>query len=186
LEDLKSVHDCRKDPCLKEYFQETIFPLAFRAVDFAVFWCHNATQSGRMAYAQGAGVPVVGRKWEGVGETLGLSGLPAAETLDELAEKIAEIVREPRLREELEKLSWRCADRYSFYDQAKKHLLLEETLRAGMNLPVLDGEPVEKMREAIGWIREHIASERVLAACHYGVGRSASVVTGYLCSLGFG
>ena len=74
-----------------------------------------------------------------------LSGLPVAETLDELAEKIAEIVREPRLREELEKLSWRCADRYSFYDQAKKHLLLEETLSAGMRLPVLDGEPTDDL-----------------------------------------
>ena len=46
--------------------------------------------------------------------------------------------------------------------------------------------PVEKMREAIGWIREHIASEKLLIACHYGVGRSASVVIGYLCSFGFG
>lgn len=45
--------------------------------------------------------------------------------------------------------------------------------------------PVEKMRDAIGWIREHIASEKVLVACHYGVGRSASVVIGYLCSMGF-
>ena len=69
-----------------------------------------------------------------------LSGLPVAETLDELAEKIAEIVREPRLREEMERLSWRYADRYSFYNQAKKHLLLEETLRVGMQLPVLDEE----------------------------------------------
>lgn len=46
--------------------------------------------------------------------------------------------------------------------------------------------PVEKMREAIGWVREHISSEKVLVACHYGVGRSASVVIGYLCSFGFG
>lgn len=45
--------------------------------------------------------------------------------------------------------------------------------------------PVEMMREAIGWIREHIGSHKVLVACHYGVGRSASVVIGYLCSLGF-
>lgn len=46
--------------------------------------------------------------------------------------------------------------------------------------------PVEKMREAIRWIREHISSGKVLIACHYGVGRSASIVIGYLSSFGFG
>lgn len=55
-------------------------------------------------------------------------------------------------------------------------------------IPLKDGVPIpaEKMREAISWIREHIASEKVLVACHYGVGRSASVIIGYLCSAGFG
>jgi len=46
--------------------------------------------------------------------------------------------------------------------------------------------PLEKMKEAINWIREHISSDRVLVACHYGVGRSASIIIGYLCSIGFG
>jgi hypothetical protein len=98
-----------------------------------------------MAHAQGTGVPVVGRKWEGIGETLELSGLPAAEILDELAEKIAEIVKKPRLRKEMEKSSWSYANRYSFYNQAKKHLLLAETLRAGMKLPILDGEAADDL-----------------------------------------
>ncbi|MCK5553711.1 MAG: dual specificity protein phosphatase family protein [Deltaproteobacteria bacterium] len=31
----------------------------------------------------------------------------------------------------------------------------------------------------------HIASEKVLVACQYGVGRCAWVVIGYLCNLGF-
>ncbi len=55
-------------------------------------------------------------------------------------------------------------------------------------IPLKDGAiiPPEKMREAIRWIREHIASGKVLVACHYGVGRSASIVIGYLYSLGFG
>jgi hypothetical protein len=64
LEGLKSVHDGRERLFFEDYIPETIFPLAFRALDFAVFWCHNATQSGRMAYAQGTGVTVVGRKWK--------------------------------------------------------------------------------------------------------------------------
>lgn len=55
-------------------------------------------------------------------------------------------------------------------------------------IPLKDGViiPAEKMREAIGGIRERIAEGKVLVACHYGVGRSASIVVGYLCSIGFG
>ncbi len=55
-------------------------------------------------------------------------------------------------------------------------------------IPLKDGVPipVERMREAINWIREHISSGKVLVACHYGVGRSASIVIGYLSSFGFG
>ncbi|MGQ9508100.1 MAG: dual specificity protein phosphatase family protein [Thermodesulfobacteriota bacterium] len=55
-------------------------------------------------------------------------------------------------------------------------------------IPLKDGFPipVEKMKEAISWIKRHIASGKVLVACHWGVGRSASVIIGYLCNLGFG
>lgn len=55
-------------------------------------------------------------------------------------------------------------------------------------IPLRDGVtiPPQKMQEAIRWIQEHITSGKVLVACHYGVGRSASIVIGYLCSLGFG
>ena len=55
-------------------------------------------------------------------------------------------------------------------------------------IPLKDGViiPPEKMREDIEWIRKHIALGNVLVACHYGVGRSASIVVGYLCSIGYG
>ncbi len=55
-------------------------------------------------------------------------------------------------------------------------------------IPLKDGNiiPPQKMWEAICWIRDRIASNKILVACHYGVGRSASIVIGYLCSLGFG
>jgi protein-tyrosine phosphatase len=54
-------------------------------------------------------------------------------------------------------------------------------------IPLKDGNPVpvEKMREAINWIKDQTASGNVLVACHYGVGRSVSIVIGYLCSIGF-
>ena len=55
-------------------------------------------------------------------------------------------------------------------------------------IPIKDGVPipVERMQEAISWIRERLSSGKVLVACHYGVGRSASIIIGYLCSFGFG
>jgi hypothetical protein len=37
-----------------------MFPFAFRTLDFAVFWCHNATQSGRMENR-------ISMKWNGYG-----------------------------------------------------------------------------------------------------------------------
>ncbi len=139
LEELRSVHDGKENLFYEDYLPEAIFPFAFGALDFAVFWCENATQSGRMAHAQGTGVPVVGRKWEGVGETLELSGLPAAQTLEELAEQIAERVKEPKLLEQMAESSERYADAFSFSRQAKKHLVLEEAIRKGTKLPALDG-----------------------------------------------
>jgi len=55
-------------------------------------------------------------------------------------------------------------------------------------IPLQDGKPIppQRMREAIMWIRDHITSGKVLVGCHYGVGRSPSVVIGYLCSMGYG
>jgi len=99
LERLKSIHDGRKNLFFEDYIPESIFPFAFQALDFAVFWCRNATQSGRMAHAQGAGACVVGRNIEGIGETLKLSGLPQVDTLEELAEKIKILTLKPELKE---------------------------------------------------------------------------------------
>ncbi len=73
-------HDGKENFFFEVYIPEDIFPKAFRALDFTVFWCNNATQSGRLAHAQGAGSFVVGRDWEGIGETLKLSGLPAPDS----------------------------------------------------------------------------------------------------------
>ena len=138
LENLRSVHDGRGNLFFEDYLPEEILPYAFRALDFSVFWCHNATQSGRMAHAQGAGACVVGRKIEGVGETLDLAGLPAAVSLEDLAEKIGRFVTEPGLRKEAEKSSWRYVQEYSFEKQARKHLLLEKAVRSAGKLPTLD------------------------------------------------
>ncbi len=140
LEALKSLHDGKENLFYEDYLPEDIFPFAFRALDVAVFWCSNATQSGRMAHAQGAGVPMAGRRIEGIGETLKLSGLPSARTMDELSDKIVEVIRNPDLQKKMEEMSNRFADRFSFFNQAKKHLQVEEAILKGIKLPIIDGE----------------------------------------------
>ena len=147
LEVLRSSHDGKENFFFKVYIPEDIFPMAFRALDFTVFWCKNATQSGRLAHAQGTGSFVVGRDWEGIGETLKLSGLPAAESLRELAEMIAELVLEPTLKKKLGDESWQYTQRYCFANQAKKHLLIEKVLATGRDLPALDSEQIVEIRD---------------------------------------
>jgi len=46
LQKLKSLHDGKGNLFFEHYISEEILPLAFRALDFSVFWCHDATQSG--------------------------------------------------------------------------------------------------------------------------------------------
>lgn len=140
LEALKSLHDGNENLFYEEFLPENIFPFAFRSLDVAVFWCNNATQSGRMAHAQGTGVPIAGRKIEGIGETLELSGLPCAQTMDELSEKIVEIIKNPSLEKKIEDMSNRFSERFSFFNQAKKHLQIEEAIMKGIKIPIIDGE----------------------------------------------
>ena len=55
-------------------------------------------------------------------------------------------------------------------------------------IPLKDLIPIspEAMSEAILWIKDHIRHQGVLVVCKAGIGRSSSVVIGYLCSIGFG
>jgi hypothetical protein len=138
LEKLRSIHDGKVNLFIEDYLPEEIYPLAFVALDFSVFWASDATQSGRMAHAQGTGTCIVGRRIEGIGETLDLAGLPSAVSLEDLAEKITRLVLEPGLREEAKRSSWHYAQEFSFNRQAQKHILLAEAVLSGTALPVLD------------------------------------------------
>ena len=138
LNELNSIHDGTRNFFYENYIPDEILPFAFRALDFTLIWYEKATQSGRMAFAQGTGTCVVGRDIEGVGETLRLSGLPAANTIDELSEKVKRLVLEPKLREEIQRKSLDYAHRFSFDVQAQKHLLIEQALCSGKEIPVLD------------------------------------------------
>jgi len=139
LQKLKLLHDGKENLFFEHYISEEFLPLAFRALDFSVFWCYNATQSGRMSHAQGIGACVIGRKKEGIGETLELSGSPTGETLEELAGIIQKLVLHPELKKEIEVSSRNYAQQYSYGVQARKHLLLAKSLLTNQNLPLLDG-----------------------------------------------
>lgn len=56
-------------------------------------------------------------------------------------------------------------------------------------VPIKDFVPIPsgQMKESIAWIERHIGTRKVLVSCSAGIGRSSSVVIGYLCvALGFG
>jgi protein-tyrosine phosphatase len=56
-------------------------------------------------------------------------------------------------------------------------------------IPIVDMRPIpmSQMREAVDWIRDHISEHKIMVFCNNGVGRSPSVVVGYLCCvLGYG
>lgn len=64
-------------------------------------------------------------------------------------------------------------------------------VRSSRRIPVVDMRPIadEQLHEAVQWIAGAIGRERLLVYCNAGVGRSPSVVVGYLCcarGCGFG
>jgi len=50
-------------------------------------------------------------------------------------------------------------------------------------VPIIDMQPIppEQMKEAVEWIRDHIERYKIMVFCNAGIGRSRSVVIGYLC-----
>lgn len=153
LEKLRGVHNGKDELFFELFIPENIFPFALSSLDFTVFWCNNATQSGRLAHAQGTGTCVVGRDWEGIGETLNLSGLPAAGSIDAIAERIAELILNPELKQRAFQGSWEYTKQYCFANQARKHLLIERALSTGSELPNPDWEGDEEVMpgEIIQW-----------------------------------
>ena len=58
-------------------------------------------------------------------------------------------------------------------------------------VPIIDMQPIPsaQMLEAVKWIQKHISKHIIMVFCNAGIGRSPSVVIGYLCSFlnyGFG
>jgi protein-tyrosine phosphatase len=60
---------------------------------------------------------------------------------------------------------------------------LPDTTLVYQKIPIVDMQPIpsEQMREAVEWIGDHVPEYHVMVFCNAGVGRSSSVVIGYLC-----
>lgn len=58
-----------------------------------------------------------------------------------------------------------------------------DTLLLYHKVPIVDMQPIppEQMKEAVEWIRDHIEWYKIMVFCNAGIGRSPSVVIGYLC-----
>ena len=50
-------------------------------------------------------------------------------------------------------------------------------------VPITDMQPIpeDQLKEAIEWIRDTINEKKIMVFCNQGIGRSSSVVIGYLC-----
>jgi len=58
-------------------------------------------------------------------------------------------------------------------------------------VPIIDMQPIPsaQMLEAVKWIQKHIGRHTIMVFCNAGIGRSPSVIIGYLCCVlnyGFG
>jgi len=56
-------------------------------------------------------------------------------------------------------------------------------------IPIVDMQPIPivQMQEAVDWVRDNITEHKIMVFCNAGIGRSSSVVIGYLCcSMGYG
>jgi protein-tyrosine phosphatase len=69
---------------------------------------------------------------------------------------------------------------------AEKDLGIEDRLCHKIWLQDFVPVPPAAIREAVDWIQTHIVNHTILVFCNAGVGRSSSVVVGYLVKMGFG
>lgn len=139
LKSLKKFHDGKKNFFINLYVPEVIFPALLKAFDAYIFWPREATQSGRLANLQGAEACVVGKNLEGIGETLKISGCPVMNSYAGLLHSLKQILSRPDYQRWVEKEAKNYAKKFKWKTQAKKHLILGNSLlKNKKRLPPLD------------------------------------------------
>ena len=98
IKKLKRWGDNKRNFVLDCYLPEEVFITILKAFNVLLFWPGDCTQSGRLAYAQGAGAAVVGKDMEGLGETLKQSNYFAAKSYDDFLSKVREVLLSKDIR----------------------------------------------------------------------------------------
>jgi len=120
---------------LETWLPPRMLPLAQRAFDINFYWPSQCTQSGVLAHALGAGAVIVGRDIEGVGETLKEAGQLADTHFDHLMMNTRNLVLKPDTGHWMEEKALEYAHRFSWRNQAQKHLELAQTATLSTERP---------------------------------------------------
>lgn len=138
LKELSREHDGRTKLFIDSYIPENLYSAFLNSFDVMTFWPKECTQSGRLIEAQSAGVAVAGKDMEGLGETLKLSGCPAATTFDEFVEETERLLLDPEYRDSIISKGHENALTYSSTNQARKYVELADAISSGKKLSRLD------------------------------------------------
>lgn len=118
---------------------ERLFAKSLRALDIVHMWQEDCRQSGKLAHAIGIGAIVIGRKLEGVGETLKMCDYPALDNYKDFLNEIERVTADSESKDLMKKSASKYARTYNWENQALKHIELVESLISGGKLPLLDG-----------------------------------------------
>ena len=111
---------------LETWLPPHMLPLAQRAFDINFYWPSQCTQSGVLAHALGAGAVIAGRDIEGVGETLKEAGQLTDTDFSRLMMQTRNLILKPEIGSWMEKKALEYAARFSWKNQAQKHLELAQ------------------------------------------------------------
>ena len=139
---LRQAQDGRGRILLETWLPQEKLPLAQRAFDVNYYWPVDCTQSGVMAHALGAGAVIAGRELEGVGETLREAGQLYDGDPDCLVSKVAELLGDPEMAAVVEQNAARYANRFSWFNQARRHYEIAEGILAPVVARGRPGEPL--------------------------------------------
>jgi len=140
LQRLKNLHNPENNFYFFEtYVPERLFAKSLRILDIVDMWQEDCRQSGKLAHAIGIGATVIGRKLEGVGETLKMCGYPALNTYKDFLNEIERFIANSESKDLMKKRVSKYVRTYNWENQALKHIELAESLISGDKLPLLDG-----------------------------------------------
>ncbi len=132
---LRRLSDTSAHFLLEVFLPREMLPVAHRAFDVNYYWPEDASQSGMLPHAFGAGAIVAGRDMEGVGEALRDAGALYDTDRTRLTRKIRDLLMEPEQQREVRQMAVDYARRNSWERQAERHRDLAERVFSGGGAP---------------------------------------------------